>query len=244
MVITEIVSRSSQGTTLPFICRAADGLLYFVKGQFAGRKSLCAEWIAGRLGILLGLPIPTIAIATVPEFLFRLSARSDVSELGTGPVFASQYVEDAQELTFVSARAIPENLRDLVFLFDWWVHNEDRTLSEFGGNPNLIWSDRAGGLQVFDHNLAFDEDFDAFRFSANHVFSRKAQSWPENFRDLTTLKMKTAISAFPKIWSELPKKWLYEDADSSLSPCLNYEEIHRLLNRFKSEPSDFWTLRK
>ena len=51
-----------------------------------------------------------------------------------------------------------------VVLFDWWVHNADRTLTEKGGNPNLLWDLQHSKLAVIDHNQAFDTDFDQHRF--------------------------------------------------------------------------------
>ena len=89
---------------------------------------------------MIGLPIPEIAIAEVPATLVRFSAMPDIADLGVGPAFASQAVEDAQELAFAALSRVPEQLRLQVLLFDWWVHNEDRTLNEYGGNPNLLWS--------------------------------------------------------------------------------------------------------
>jgi HipA-like kinase len=56
--IVEIITRSEQGITRPFLCRGDNGLQYFVKGHGAGRRALIAEWIAGNIGKRLGLPIP------------------------------------------------------------------------------------------------------------------------------------------------------------------------------------------
>lgn len=38
--IVEVLGRSIQGITRPFICRGEDDRTYFVKGQGAGRRSL------------------------------------------------------------------------------------------------------------------------------------------------------------------------------------------------------------
>lgn len=43
--IVEILSRSIQGVTRPFVCRGEDGCTYFVKGHGAGRRSLIAEYV-------------------------------------------------------------------------------------------------------------------------------------------------------------------------------------------------------
>ena len=87
--ITEVTARSTQGITRPFICRGDDGWLYFVKGNGAGRSSLICEWIAGHLGMRLGLPIPDFKQAVMPKELVTLSARDDIAgetgqpEIGT-----------------------------------------------------------------------------------------------------------------------------------------------------------------
>ncbi|MFN0080459.1 MAG: HipA family kinase [Prosthecobacter sp.] len=58
LAITEILGRSEQGMTRPFICRAG-ALIHYVKGRYAGQRSLCCEWIAGRAAqfLLDGLPL-------------------------------------------------------------------------------------------------------------------------------------------------------------------------------------------
>ena len=84
--IIEIIGRSTQGVTLPFICRGHDGSLYYVKGNRAGRRALICEWIAGQVAKSLGLPIPDFRQAVIPNQLITLSARDDISELGSGTV--------------------------------------------------------------------------------------------------------------------------------------------------------------
>jgi hypothetical protein len=34
---------------------------------------------------------------------------------------------------------VPVALALDVLVFDWWLRNEDRHLTESGGNPNLLW---------------------------------------------------------------------------------------------------------
>ncbi len=55
--IVEILDRSIQGITKPFFCRCEDGQTYFVKGNGAGKQSLIAEYVGGRLARALGLPV-------------------------------------------------------------------------------------------------------------------------------------------------------------------------------------------
>ena len=43
LVIVEVIERSIQGRTEPYICRGDDGEVYFVKGRSATRRGLINE---------------------------------------------------------------------------------------------------------------------------------------------------------------------------------------------------------
>ena len=134
--IVEIIGRSKQGITLPFICRGDDDNTYFVKGVGAGRRSQVCEWIAGNMGLELGLPIAPFKIVDVPEELIENNAI--YRDLGVGPAFGSQK-QRIMELNYAGINHVPAELQRAVLAFDWWVQNEDRHLTETGGNPNLFW---------------------------------------------------------------------------------------------------------
>jgi hypothetical protein len=205
ITITEVIGRSEQGATRPFLCRAHDWFPYFVKGAYAGKNSLCCEWVANRLAkrILPGGPlgVPWFRMADVPWALVKGSERPDIRDLGSGLVFASMRIDDGQELSWSAAQGWPEDTMALLLLIDLWLQNEDRSLSELGGNPNLLvktipplpdddpegalWKDqpRREMLWAYDFNLAFDEDFDRERFFGSHVFGKILKRWPEGFRE-------------------------------------------------------------
>ena len=109
--IIEVIGRSVQGITRPFICRGDDGLQYFVKGNGAGRRALIAEWMAGQVGVRLGLPIPTFKQTLIPSQLVELSARDDVRDLGAGIGFGSQLVENVR-LTLAGLQKLLSRFRD------------------------------------------------------------------------------------------------------------------------------------
>ncbi len=242
--ITEIISRSEQGVTRPFLCRGENDLLYYVKGQYAGYRALCCEWVAGRLGNAFGLPIPDFCVAEVPRALVEGSSRADARELGTGLVFASHLVEDAQEITFSDVAGIELGLKQRVLLFDWWVRNEDRTLTEFGGNPNLLRAAGSGALRVFDLNLAFDDTFDETRFWRSHVFSWDVESWPDVFKQEMNHQMQAGLDQLPDIWNELPEEWRHPDGNGGGSETLDLAVVQRCLKRFKESPDEFWAIQR
>lgn len=257
ITITEILDRSEQGMTRPFLCRADDGRLYYVKGRYAGQRSLCCEWVSGHLARALGLPVPDFAIAEVPRHLVEGSERSDIRDLGVGPVFASARLENAREITWSESQKWSEDMRARILLFDYWVQNEDRSLSALGGNPNLlINAESVGGLNeetlavtevsyetclwAFDFNLAFDTDFDEKRFWSSHIFANTPVT--DSIRRQAEPRMRAVLQELPGLFARLPAEWLYLDGDESLPVQLDQNHVFNTLNRPFADPEDFWIL--
>lgn len=254
ITITEILDRSVQGMTRPFLCRADDGLLYHVKGRYAGQRSLCCEWVAGCLaqsvldGLSIGVPVMTIA--EVPRALIEGSARADARDLGSGWVFASLRVEGAQELSWSAAQAWPEHKKAAVLLLDLWIQNEDRSLSTQGGNPNVLMTQvppssdqpRREMPWAYDFNLAFDDRFDRARFFDAHVFGGMVRQWPQGFPEAMEFRLRLALDRVPDLFAELPPEWLYLDGDDSLPVQLDERRVSSVLRLPFTEPDAFWKL--
>lgn len=259
VTITEIIDRAEQGMTRPFLCRD-NVFLYYVKGKYAGQRSLCCEWLAGNLAqsIVSGYPVavPHFSIASVPKALVEGSARADAGDLGAGLVFASSRVEDAQEINWTTAQHWSAETMAAVLLLDLWLQNEDRSLSAAGGNPNLLVSLAPGapdlnGLQepsgsatlwAYDFNLAFDECFDRRRFFQSHVFGGMVRQWPAQFRQRMEEQMAVAIGQLPQFVAGLPDEWLYLDGDDTLPVQLDLERVSSVLKLPFTRPDEFWAL--
>ncbi|MGH8484303.1 MAG: HipA family kinase, partial [Pseudomonas sp.] len=168
--IEEIMTRSVQGVTRPFVCRGEDGEVYFVKGMGAGRRSQICELVAGKLAVAFGIPIAPFELVNIPADLLAIGGRNDLAELGPGIAFGSRRCR-VTELTQARVAEVPPELATDVLVFDLWIKNEDRTLTEFGGNPNLFWDVSTEELVVFDHNQAFDPGFSRSTFLNDHAFS-------------------------------------------------------------------------
>jgi hypothetical protein len=215
--IVEIIRRSTQGITRPFVCRGDDDEIYFVKGVGAGRRSQICEWIAGRLGCELGLPIPPFEIVDIPEELVRSGGMEGLSELGAGPAFGSQR-HTLMELPYSAVAEIPPETQWDVLAFDWWVRNGDRTLSAQGGNPNLFWDPETRELLVLDHNQAFDPDFSAADFRDHHAFAAQI---PALFGDLVRRqeyaeRLEATLKRWEEICDEMPAAWRFADAEETI----------------------------
>lgn len=139
MVITEMESRSAQGRAQPFLCRGDHGTEYFVKGRHAGLRSLCYERLWARSALALNLPAPAVAICSVPRALISPTSRSDGVELGARPAAGSMFRDDLTGLAATTARLVPEEMSRLVLLFDWWVVNESRAVTDLMASRFQSW---------------------------------------------------------------------------------------------------------
>lgn len=238
--IVEIVQRSEQGVTRPFLCRCDDDRLYYVKGRGAGPRSLLCEWFAGHLARAFGLPVPKFVIAQAqPELIDMFPEGKD---LGSIPAFASAVFEHTQELTKAHVDSVPADVQRDVLVFDWWVRNQDRTLTTVSGNPNLLWDADNGQLVVIDHNVAFDRQFDAALFSETHVFSGQI---PSVFHDLVELvqygrRLHEALAIWPEACQNVPLEWWFMDEERTVPADFDPDSVLALLNRCTNE--DFWRL--
>ena len=240
VILEEVLGRSIQGKTEPFICRGEDGETYYVKGAGAGRRSLICEWVAGQLATEFGLPIAGYALAEVPSALVSHGGRADIRDLGAGLVFASRLLPNVQELTPTTRELVPDDVALDVLVFDWWLHNEDRHLTENGGNPNLLWDVSGDELVVIDHNLAFDPDFNTTNFLESHVF---ASHWNSVFSDhfvrsAYEKRMVQALICLPAIRASIPSQWWW--VDDGVPASVSWDAIAACIDRCNHP--DFWNI--
>jgi hypothetical protein len=232
--IVEIRDIVCQGMTEPVICRAEDGFDYVVKGSYAGRRSLIAEWVAGRLGRLLGLPIPEFCQLQLDPRLVLYGAKTvEIERLGRGILFGSRRESGLVEIRQADIALIDWELRARVLAFDWWIENSDRVLVDGAGNPNLLWSEEGSRLVVMDHNLAFDPS-SMEGFGKEHAFRHACLLWNEPFRSQMELAFRGALTELPIIWSEIPQDWTEIECGLTLSG------IESSLWRFHREADKFW----
>lgn len=225
--------------TEPFICRGDDGEIYFVKGTGAGRVSQINEWISGNLALAFGVPIAPFRIVRVPEELGEVLSVEHAFALGYGPAFGSKE-QQITELAYSQVSDVPIEVRSSLLVFDWWISNGDRMLTENSGNPNLFWEAESQHLVVIDHNQSFDPDFDPDSFLKYHAFKDIA---PRVFDDLVerehyTLKMELAIEGWGDIVRAIPEEWLYIDSEMTIELDLELNLMLRHLQRFRSD--SFW----
>lgn len=236
--LMEIMDRSVQGRTRPFYCRGEDGHFYYVKGRDAGKRSLICELVGGALATAFGLAIPPFTIAHAPAKLLQMHPEG--ADLGVGPLFASRATPNLAELSFASVPDVPKEVRRDVAVFDWWVRNEDRSLTAHGGNPNLLWDPALKALQPIDHNLAFDNQFDRTLFLKTHVFARDFLEVANDIADRSVYagRLQLALAHAPAAWDNVPQDWLFEDAEETVATDVSSAEISAML--IACDQETFW----
>lgn len=136
-----------------------------------------------------------------------------LSEIGEGTAFASEFIDDLQEVNYQKLdNASVDILRDL-YVFDYWIRNADRNLTEQGGNPNLFYKQSSLDVIVLDHNLAFDNDFLNQDHAQLHVCKR---FWPVQFdfdaQQKYEDRMRNSLQHWDDLISKIPNDWKVEVA--------------------------------
>ncbi|RYF18918.1 MAG: hypothetical protein EOO30_01725 [Comamonadaceae bacterium] len=235
------MGRVEQGRTEPFLCRCTDGATYVVKGRSAGRRGLASEVICAGLAQILGLPVPEPVIVHVPAELLEASdaVGLPLTDLGTGPAFGSLHVK-AVEFTMAHRDLVSEEQRQAVAVFDWWICNEDRTLTPLGGNVNLLWAvPPIEGLVVIDHNLAL-ESLDRAAFLTTHVFASDFLAVAADFvlRDAWRQRLQAAADEWDHIVSEVPPEWDFIDFEQTVPSNVDFTAMKERLDRCRA--ATFW----
>ncbi|WP_431786100.1 HipA family kinase [Vibrio harveyi] len=229
--INTISKEMTQGQTGPYLCADEDDNEYIVKGPRTTYRGLVNELVCATLGKALGLPIPDFEIAYVDRTLLRYGSYS----LDEGDWFASKFEPNVQDLVYSAVGNLdPETLK-LLFIFDYWIKNNDRTLTEKGGNPNVFIKPDGNSIIVLDHNLAFCPTFDE-EWEEKKMLHVGASAWFQEQlslydREFFTEKMGQAISTLDEI--EIPEEWSDNCAIDSIM-----EDIRLTLSRYETE--EFW----
>ncbi len=223
----------NQGQTGPYLCVGNNGMHYIVKGPNTTYRGLIREFVCGKLGKAIGLPVPDFEIVYVDRSLLEYGNY----ELSEGDWFASKYEENIQDVPYQRLSDLDANGLKLLFLFDYWIKNDDRTLTESGGNPNLFIRSDLTSFIVLDHNLAFAADYDDcfeerknLHVSASIWFSQQMSLFDkENYEEL----LGKCFEQLDPMLDAIPDEWLENCGDDGI-----VDGIRVTLARFKT--AEFW----
>lgn len=228
MEIVEIIRPSDQGRTKPYLCRGDDEVLYYVKGQNAGPRAQCSEWIVGSLARNFGLPVPPFLPAYISPALLA-ETRQEWRGLGSGIAFASRMQIGVQWFEPGYAHAVNRELRRDVLAFDWWVKNFDRQQD----NSNLLWHEATRQLSVIDFDLAFSTDFWPSLFQRYHVFN---EDWDSIFGDIASQaeyssRFIETLSIWDTVCQDMPEPWYPQRLSGGNAEVFDLKAARSILDR-------------
>jgi hypothetical protein len=219
------------------VCRAEDNRLYFVKGRGAGHSSLMKEWLAACLARSFELPIPDFEILEVPPDLINEASNGWLADLGEGFAFGSAEISQVTDISFDEAAAIDPALQQRIAVFDWWIKNGDRTLSQHGGNPNIVWQPLERKLWVIDHNLAFDPKITLADQERSHIFGAALTDviHSRELQDRFVEEFVACLEDWDAFCNAVPERWAY--VDDRLTLAINFAPKTALedLRRYRSK---------
>jgi len=195
----------------------------------SGPAGLVKEWLVAHLGEAFGLPIPPYKVAWVDDLLVKYGD----FDIDAGYCFASEYQANIQEITFNQLNSVPKSiLRDL-FVFDYWIRNNDRALTIHGGNANFFYDQITKETFVLDHNLSFDEEFSIENHTEQHVGAVEWSGFDLIDRQTYEIKFEKAMEVVDNAICKIPEEWLEHYSLATIE-----EEVVKVLNEYKT--NEFW----
>ncbi len=210
--ITRYVTPLREGSSLPALVEADDGRDYVIKfrGAGHGEKALIAELVVGEIGRALGLPVPEIVLAVLPEEIARAESHDEIRDLlgwSVGLNLGLAFVPGAMAIDMTRPPAEGAEWAADVVWFDDLTINPDRTPR----NANLIVAD--GRTWLIDHGSA--------------LYVHHAWNEPDEH----------AARPFERIGEHilLPFAGPIADADARLAPRLDPSTIERIVDAIPDE---------
>jgi len=242
--IKKIFEVMREGSTGAKLCLGDDGRRYVVKTlDEISAFELIAEWICSHLARAFGLTTPECRLVDSMSELLKMRGDSTLWGDDDYPGFASHFHASTLPLTMAMARKVDPQLKTDILLFDVWVMNGDRTLSDQGGNVNLLYDPTLDQpIVVFDHNLALDQRENDIHIRQHHVFS--GDNAGISLNDIVTQdeyieRMRQAMVHLPQIIAAIPPLWR-EVANGRLGDGKDViiDVIQPLLERYQHR--EFW----
>lgn len=242
--------RRLNGGTQAHLMQASDGELYAIKFQnnpFSAR-ALASEFLATRLGLWLGLPMPHVEVIDVPDWLvnrelLRIENEDRLTRCASGRQLAFRYISGAQDSLPRRSQKL-SNSQDMirVMALDKWTANCDSRQAVFV--PHGKHNYRA--LFIDQHNC-----FNAGRWTFPDLLHHGIFQQVQAYQDVTgwqwfepILSRIQKISPFDlwKLATEIPPEWYLHDT-AALSRLIErlYKRrlsVRQLIDKFRTSTAN------
>jgi hypothetical protein len=224
--------RRMKGATQAHLMRASDGRLHVIKFQNNPHSArvLASEFLATRLGVWLGLPMPQVEVIYVPEWLInhellRIEMDDRFMRCASGRQLACRYITETSHAILQSSIDRVSNWSDLIriLVFDKWIGNCDNrqvVYRKYGKQYRAIFIDQH---QCFNARRWTFPDLPFHGTYRHKCLYRDVISW-QSFEP--TLSRIQKISRFDlwKFATEVPPEW-YQHDTAALSRLI--EQLYR-----------------
>lgn len=233
--IVRYITPFREGGSLPALVDADDGFSYVIKfrGAGQGKRVLVAELIVGEIARWLGLRMPELVFAELPESFGRTEPDEEIQDLlkfSVGRNLGVSYLKGAMTFDPNVDAVAPEEASKIVWL-DALMMNVDRTVR----NTNMLvwhrelWLIDHGATLYFHHNMEQWQDYIAKPFVQikDHVLlgaATEVEAVDAQYKGLFTEENVL------KVLASIPDEWLIEEGRS-----LDAEEVRAIYLRFITE---------
>lgn len=205
-----------KGSSVPIVASDKRGENFFVKAKAAGDglTSLISDWIVTSIGTEIGLPVlkpMTILIDDSVQFKYKHVEVYNIVKRSYGANLAYNYFPAAEAYDPENPEAgFDANIKDLIFLFDSFFLNIDRTKN----NPNIFISGKEIYAVDFGACFLIKEIFDDIPYCRNveiqkllkrNIFyneNAEAELLLQKLSSLSFKKVSDIIYGFPDEWLE------------------------------------------
>ncbi|AIB45848.1 hypothetical protein H733_1029 [Haemophilus influenzae CGSHiCZ412602] len=174
-----IRERMEMGITRPFICQTDKENWFIIKTlSMMPTSQLLAEVIGSTLAHEIGLPCPSIDFVEITPESTQYVSSEWRQDLPKGIAFVSSFVVNAKIAKTVQVKNpafLSEPEQKLLYMFDRWILNSDRTASQVG-TGNIYQS-------IPDDWFVGDEEFHKIEHQINRIKALLNRITQENYWD-------------------------------------------------------------
>jgi hypothetical protein len=198
--------QSLKGSTQPVLVQCDDGHDYVIKGSQVGR-SLIADHVVGALGVLVGAPVPPVAIINVAEVLVQPGSK--LAHCNAGPAHGSRFIhncEDSSYIRYIDEVGNPERFAALAVLFGW-TDPEDRQFLYHRREPHVVYSVDHGAFFTGTDNwsvetlsLGLTAECDQFVYGSALVSRQELREAIDSLRSISENEILDIVAGLPEVW--------------------------------------------